>query len=571
MKPIRNKHYDVWPKRLPRSVSPPETTLWANLEISYRRFARRHAFIFFDRSITFANLFAEVEALAGWLHCVAGVRAGDRVAVCFQNSPQFAIAYYAVLRCDAVVVPVNTMNKSAEITHYITDPQARVAIVASDIASEWFAANDTLNETERLQHIVVGTYKDYFDEITAAPEAWRAWLTATPTLPACATHWRDAMNSATAASHAAPTPIGTADDLAVLPYTSGTTGLPKGCMHTHRTIMHNVVGGTAWANATHEIVSLAVVPMFHITGMLYGLHAPIYLGATSVLMPRWDRELAGHLISKHRVTSWTMIPTMIVDLLASPNVASFDLTSINYIGGGGAAMPQAVAEKLFSQFGLRFIEGYGLTETAAPSHSNPPDSPKQQCLGVPYMSTAALVINPETFVECDIDEPGEIVVHGPQVFKGYWRNEAATRDAFITIEDKSFFRTGDIGRVDSEGYFFIQDRLKRMINASGFKVWPVEVEALLYRHPAIQEACVIAARDAYRGETVKAVVVLRAENKDTTAESIVDWAHGAMAAYKAPRLVEFVDALPKNASGKVMWRALQEAEHARQATDALHK
>ncbi len=563
MKPIRNKHFDVWPRRLARSISPPETTLWANLDISRRRFPHRSAFIFFDRTITFAKLFAEVEALAGWLHHVAGVRAGDRVAVCFQNSPQFVIAYYAALRCDAVVVPVNTMNKAAEITHYITDPQARVAIVASDIATEWFAANEMLNSADRLQHVVVATYTDYFDDIAAAPVSWRAWLSATPTLPAYATHWREAMPVSTATAHIAPPPQGTPDDLAVLPYTSGTTGLPKGCMHTHRTIMHNVVGGAAWASATHEVVSLSVVPMFHITGMLYGLHAPIYLGSTSVLMPRWDRELAGLLISKHKVTSWTMIPTMIVDLLASPNVASFDLTSINYIGGGGAAMPQAVAEKLFTQFGLRFIEGYGLTETAAPSHSNPPDSPKQQCLGIPYISTTARVINPETFDECDIDEPGEIIVQGPQVFKGYWRNEAATREAFITIEGTSFFRTGDIGRVDADGYFFIQDRLKRMINASGYKVWPAEVEALLYRHPAIQEACVIAASDAYRGETVKAVIVLRAADKNVTADSIIDWAHSAMAAYKAPRLIEFVDTLPKNASGKVMWRALQESERER--------
>ncbi len=539
-------------------MSPPETTLWANLDITYRRYPQRTAFVFLDRSISFAMLYAEVEALAGWLHHVAGVRAGDRIPISFQNSPQFVIAYYAILRCDAVVVPVNAMNKAAEICHYITDPQARAALVASDIAHEWFAANEMLDASDRLQHVVVGTYTDYFNDLSAAPLAWQAWLSASSAMPAYATPWRDALAHARASNRAAPAPSGRADDLAVLPYTSGTTGLPKGCMHTHRSIMHNAVSGAAWSNATQETVSLSVVPMFHITGMLYGLHAPIYLGSTSVLMPRWDRELAGALISKHKVTSWTMIPTMIVDLLASPNVASFDLTSIVYIGGGGAAMPQAVAERLFTQFGLRFVEGYGLTETAGPSHSNPPDAPKQQCLGVPYMSCDARVVNPETFEECDIDEPGEIVMHGPQVFKGYWRNEAATLEAFIEIDGKSFFRSGDIGRVDADGYFFMQDRLKRMINASGFKVWPAEVEALLYRHPAIVEACVIAARDVYRGETVKAVVVLRATHQHTTAQNIIEWARENMAAYKAPRIVEFVEALPKNASGKVMWRALQE-------------
>jgi fatty-acyl-CoA synthase len=168
------------------------------------------------------------------------------------------------------------------------------------------------------------------------------------------------------------------------------------------------------------------------------------------------------------------------------------------------------------------------------------------------------VVSPDTLIECDIGEPGEILIHGPQVFKGYWRNESATKNAFIEIDGKQFFRSGDLGLVDEDGYFFIQDRIKRMINASGFKVWPAEVEALLFRHPAIQEACIIAAADRHRGETVKAVVVLRANAKQTTAEEIIQWAHDNMAAYKAPRVVEFVESLPKSGSGKVMWRALQE-------------
>jgi fatty-acyl-CoA synthase len=560
MKPIRTKHYDVWPKRLPKSIVAPDTTLWFNLDVSAKRYPNRIAFVFFDTTITFRALHAAVESLAGWLRNVAHVQSGDRVPLCMQNSPQFVIGYYAILRCDAVVVPVNPMNKAMELAHYITDPQAKVAICASDIADDWVQANASLPIDAQLKHLLVARYADMMSESAQnserCPIAWRGWLTAQSALPAYATQWRDAIG----AQVRAPGSNANADDLAVLPYTSGTTGLPKGCMHTHRTIMHNVIGGSLWGNATAETVSLAVVPMFHITGMLYGLHAPIYLGATAIIMPRWDRELAGYLISKHRVNSWTMIPTMIVDLLASPNANQFDLTSINYIGGGGAAMPQAVAEKLFTQFGLRFVEGYGLTETAAPSHSNPPDSPKLQCLGVPYVSTDARVVNPETLIECDVGEAGEILIHGPQVFKGYWRNDDATRAAFIEIEGKSFFRSGDLGRVDEDGYFFFQDRIKRMINASGFKVWPAEVEALLFRHPAIQEACVISTHDTYRGETVKAVVVLRDHAKQTTAEEIIAWAHDNMAAYKAPRIIEFVESLPKSSAGKVMWRALQERE-----------
>jgi len=353
----------------------------------------------------------------------------------------------------------------------------------------------------------------------------------------------------------------TSKDLAVLPYTSGTTGLPKGCMHTHASIMHNAVASNLWGNGSPENIVLAVVPMFHITGMVSVMHTSIRGSATLILMPRWDRELAGRLISSWRVTHWTNIPTMVIDLMASPNFEQFDLSSLVYIGGGGAAMPQAVAQRLFEQFGLRYIEGYGLTETAAPSHSNPPDAPKQQCLGIPFMSTDARVIDPETLAELGVGEQGEIIMHGPEIFQGYWKRPDATAAAFITLDGKRFFRSGDLGHVDQDGYFFLTDRLKRMINASGFKVWPAEVEALMFRHPAIQEACIIATRDSYRGESVKAVVVLRPAHRDQLSEAeLIGWCRENMAVYKVPRSVQFVDALPKSGSGKVMWRALQEAE-----------
>jgi len=306
------------------------------------------------------------------------------------------------------------------------------------------------------------------------------------------------------------------------------------------------------------------VPMFHITGMVSVMHSSIYIGATLVLMPRWDRDLAGRLISKWKITHWTNIPTMVIDLLGSPNMAQFDLTSLVNIGGGGAAMPEAVAQRLWEQFQLKYIEGYGLTETAAPSHTNPPDASKQQCLGIPFMSVDARVVDPETFQELPQGESGEIVMSGPQVFKGYWKRPDATASAFFERDGKSFFRSGDMGRIDEEGYFFMTDRLKRMINASGFKVWPAEVEALMFKHPAIQEACIISTKDAYRGESVKAVVVLRASHKgQVSTQDIIDWCRNTMAVYKVPRAVEFMDALPKSGSGKVMWRALQEAEMAK--------
>ncbi len=556
-------HFAHWPKRLPRELVIPQTSLWFNLEVSAARYPDKAAYLFFGQPLRYRELKAQAEAIAGWLQR-HGVEKGDRVVVYMQNCPQFAAALYGVLRADAVVVPVNPMNRADEFQHYITDAQAKVAICAGDLAAVVNDANQALPQDSRLAHVIVTHYADAMPagplEASEAPSAaMESWLREKPPLPqgsATFTRWLEVID----ARHAPGPHTAAPDDLALLPYTSGTTGLPKGCMHTHRTLMSNAVSGP-WSYASPEVTSLGVVPMFHVTGMLYSVLGNIYVGNTTVVMPRWDRELAGRLISKHRVTHWTCIPTMIIDLFGSPNYKSFDLSSLRYVSGGGAAMPHAVAERLRDEFGLTFVEGYGLTETAAPSHANPPERAKLQCLGVPYFGCDSRVVDPVTLQELPPGEVGEIITHGPMVFKGYWRHPEATAAAFVEFEGKPFFRTGDLGYMDDEGYFFMTDRLKRMINASGYKVWPAEVELLLYKHPAVQEACVIAARDAYRGETVKAVVVLRHEAKGKTSErEIVDWARDHMAAYKAPRIVEFVETLPKSGAGKVMWRLLQDRE-----------
>lgn len=564
------RHAAVWPARLPLRMNPPATPLWANLSISAWRYPEKVALVFMGKCWTYRELMAASEQMAGHLARL-GVRKGDRVLLDMQNCPQLVITHFAILRLDAVVVPVNPMNKAHELQHYITDPDVKVGVITADLAPELAQANAELPEQQRLAHMVVTQFTDVFDSQTLdpaeMPSAWKDWLLprrALPSLPGGQVHaWSDLMQQPHGQSLAAAQ--AGSEDLAVLPYTSGTTGLPKGCMHTHGTVMHNAVASGMWGSGTAENVTLCVVPMFHITGMVSLMHANIYLGATLVVMPRWDRDVAGHLISKWKVTHWTNIPTMVIDLLGSPHLEQYDLSSLVYIGGGGAAMPQAVAQRLLEQFGLRYVEGYGLTETAAPSHTNPPDQPKQQCLGIPFISVDSRVVDPDTLKELPVGESGEIVTHGPQVFKGYWKRPEATAAAFFEMDGKTFFRTGDMGRVDEQGYFFMTDRLKRMINASGFKVWPAEVEALMFKHPAIQEACIIATKDAYRGESVKAVVVLRASHKGQVSEQdIIDWCRDNMAVYKIPRAVQFADALPKSGSGKVMWRALQEVETAAQ-------
>lgn len=560
-------HHAFWPKRLPHQLTAPQTSLWMNLQISALRYPQKVALVFMGRTWTYSQLQLEAEMIASALRKM-GVQKGDRVVLDMQNCPQLVITHFAILRLDAVVVPVNPMNRMEELKHYILDPDTKVAVTTADLASELAAASNSLDISQRLQHLLVTQFTDAFDAVHVGPEEmpanWHDWLTTVHPLPSLAGGQVHAWASAIQGEVSLGPVTAQSEDLAVLPYTSGTTGLPKGCMHTHGTIMHNAMSSGLWANGTPENKCLCVVPMFHITGMVSVMHATIFMGAALILMPRWDRDLAGRLISKWKITHWTNIPTMVIDLLGSANMAQFDLTSLQNIGGGGAAMPEAVAQRLLDQFGLRYIEGYGLTETAAPSHSNPPDAPKKQCLGIPFMSVDARVVDPETLKELPQGESGEIVMSGPQIFKGYWKRPDATASAFFERDGKSFFRSGDMGRIDEEGYFFMTDRLKRMINASGFKVWPAEVEALMFKHPAIQEACIISTKDAYRGESVKAVVVLRSTHKGQVSEqNIIDWCRDTMAVYKVPRVVEFIDALPKSGSGKVMWRALQEAEMAK--------
>jgi fatty-acyl-CoA synthase len=305
--------------------------------------------------------------------------------------------------------------------------------------------------------------------------------------------------------------------------------------------------------------------MFHVTGM-QGMNATIQTGGTVLLLTRWDRECVTRQIERAGVTTFTAITTMLVDFLSNPGLDRHDLSSIMWLGGGGTAMPEAVARKLETAFGKPYIEGYGLSETMAPTHLNPPHRPKRQCAGIPIFDVDARVLDPDSFAECGPNQIGEIVVHGPQVFQGYWRQPEATAEAFLDHDGKRFFRTGDLGYHDEEGYFFITDRLKRMINASGFKVWPAEVEAMLSAHPDIQEVCVIGVRDPYRGETVKAVVVPTPEARGSLQpQAIIDWARERMARYKVPRAVELVAELPKTATGKVFWRKLKEEEDRRTA------
>ena len=562
---MSDRHLAHWPSGLPCHLTLPQTHLFHNAEVSAARYPDKPFLVFYDTLVTFRQFQQQAEHIAGFLQQVCGVKAGDRVLLYMQNSPQWILAFYGILRANAVVVPVNPMNRTDELRHYVHDSGATVAFVPQDLHAQAQPLVDVTGEEPsegKLQHLIVAAYSDYLQVPTDLPvpafvSAPRQAIDAPGV-----TLWSDML-----AHQRTPGPITTGpDDLCVMPYTSGTTGHPKGCMHTHRSAMSTLVGGVQWFARTQDSTYLAVLPLFHVTGLSGSMNGPLFVGATVVVLPRWDRDAAAQLIQRYRVTIWQAISTMVVDFLANPRIADYDISSIQAIRGGGAAMPKAVAQQLKDLTGLDYVEGYGMSETMAATHINPPHRPKPQCLGIPVFDVDARVVDPATFAELPPGEIGEIVVHGPQVMLGYWNNPQATADSFVMLDGKRFLRTGDLAQVDEDGYFFMVDRLKRMINASGFKVWPAEVEAMMYAHPAIQEVCVIAAHDERRGETVKALVVLRDAFKGQVSEqSIIDWSHDHMAAYKSPRIVQLVDSLPKSGTGKVQWRELQEQERSRAA------
>ncbi|MEJ9210946.1 long-chain fatty acid--CoA ligase [Bacillus smithii] len=546
-------HFSFWPTRVPKTLTVPKTNIFDNLAVSAKRFPQKNAIYYYGATYSYQQILEEAERIAGFLEKRLHVQKGDRVMLYMQNSPQFIISYYAISRINAIVVPINPMNTTEELRFYIQDAQIKTGIVSQEIY-DYVAP---LLEQTPLEQLVIACYHDYLPEEVDDPippvvaESRRLFSKQNHYL------WKDVLE----AGEKPECTLGNADDLAVMPYTSGTTGLPKGCLHKHISVQANTISGAYWDILTPNSVCFTTLPLFHVTGMIHSMHMPIFVGAEMIVLTRWDREYARKIIKKKQISHWVVISTMLIDFLANPLLKKEDVASLELIAGGGASLPAAVGEKLYKLTGLRYVEGYGLSETISHTHFNPPDRPKLQCLGVPSFDVDARIINPQTLEELDDGQEGEIVVHGPQVFVGYYNRTEDNEKSFLEIDGKKFFRTGDIGVRDEEGYYFIVDRLKRMINASGFKVWPTEVESYLYKHPAVQQACVVGIPDPKRGENVKAFIVLNEEYKGKmTEEELIRWSKEHMAAYKYPRFIEFRDSLPTTSSGKLLWRKLAEEE-----------
>jgi fatty-acyl-CoA synthase len=549
-------HHPHWPKGVPFELRVPQVTLIHYLQTAALRYPSKPAIIFCHEVMTYEELQRQVDCVASYLQQVLKVAHGDRVLLVSQNCPQFIVAFYACLRIGAAVVPVSPMSTLPEIEYYVGNSGAKVAFVAQDILPRVEPLLSGVGEPA-LEAIIVHTYSDNLPShsIDFLPEALRF---ASEFVASAGLH---SLKEILATKQTLQPVTLEPSDLAVLPYTSGTTGQPKGCHHTHSTVLASNLASQVWRGLHCDTVALCVAPMFHMLGMQSGMNVPITLGATIVMMPRWDAALAVELVERYRVTAWAAPPSMVIDFYAQPSAKVRDLSSLTVLSGGGATMPEAVAKMLSEKFGIFYNEAYGLSETASFLHANPPARGKRQCLGIPAQAVDSRIIDPTTLQELPRGEVGELVTHAAQVMKGYWRNEQADKEAFIDIDGKRFLRTGDLAMIDEEGYFFMRDRLKRMINASGYKVWPAEVEAMMYDHPAVHEACIIGVLDEKRGENVLALVVLKPAARGTLNEqALIDWCRERMAVYKAPRILRFVESLPKSSTGKIMWRELQEQE-----------
>lgn len=540
--------HPFWPQGLPAQLTVPQTSLWFNLGVAATRHPHKPAYIYCGGTTTYGRMRDEAEALAGWLQQRCGVGRGDRVLVMGQTSPQFATAVHAVFRADAVLVPVNPMYLADEVAHCARDSGARAIIVAQELFER---AAPLLGK--ELAHAIVFAYASAIDpaEAADAPD----WVRAAPAAVSSpfASAWADVI-----AARLPPRPHEAgADDHAVIAYTSGTTGKPKGVLHTHRSMAVTAMSAPIWRGDRPDTVVLGIAPMAHMMGLQAQVNTACYMGQTVVLQARWDPRTAVRLVRRYRVNHWGSSPAMLLDLMALPELDIADLASLGTIAGGGAPLPAAVNERLATQLKVRYLEGWGMTETASGTFFNPPLRTKPQCLGIPCFGVQARVMDPESGQPVPAGEVGELWVSGGQVMRGYWNRPDATAETIVEVDGQRFLRTGDLVRCDDEGYFFMVDRLKRMINVSGFKVWPAEVEALLHAHPAVQEACVIARQDSRHGESVVAAVVPRARHALGEAE-LIEWARGQMAAYKCPRAIVFMERLPRSATAKIDWRRVQE-------------
>ncbi len=561
-----------YPPDVPADVDVPAVPLTRLLDDAAASFPTTVALAFLGTRITYRDLKDSVDRFATALAGL-GVKKGDRLAIVLPNCPQNVIAFFAALRLGAVVVQNNPLYTEHELEHQLADCGAEV-VVCLDKTYPTVAA---VRQQTKVREVVVTSVVDYLptkDRLAlrlpiAKAKAARADISAR--IPKGAPVRSFLRLLTTARVPARQVPIDPKADLALLQYTGGTTGLSKGAMLTHHNLVANAHQNKLWLPDVRpgREVTLAVLPLFHAYGLTVCMTTTILLGGTLVLIPRFDLDRVFKAIDEHRPTLFPGVPPIYQALLGSPKLKQHDLKSIKACISGAMKLPVEVAEQFEKASGGRLVEGYGMTETSPSTHANPIfGKRKAGTVGLPLPGTACTIVDPDDATkEVPFGTPGELAIAGPQVFQGYWQRPEESAAAFTA---DGYVLTGDIAVMDDDGYFSIVDRKKELIIAGGFNVYPSEVEEVLFTHPAIADVCVVGVPDRYRGETVKAFVVLR-DGASLTADELTDFAAESLTAYKVPKLVEFRDALPRTVVGKVLRRVLLEEEKAKAAAPAAEE
>lgn len=548
-----------YPEQIPTTLESDFELLPIYLKKTATKYPNKKALNFLGKEMTFNEIYMQSLRFANYLRNL-GIKKGDRVAIMLPNSPQAVIAYYGILFADAIIVQTNPLYTERELEYQMNDSGA-TAIICLDLLIN--RVHSVKNNT-KLKHIFVTSVRDYLPFIKKVlyPLSKQPKAPEIPTDPSI--HQFNYIMKISA-----PVELelnsSSVDDVAILQYTGGTTGFPKGVMLTHKNLASNTLMSEKWLYKSRkgEEKILTVLPFFHVYGMTACMNLSIMCAYEMIIIPRFDPSLMLEAIKKYRPTLFPGAPTMYIALLNHPDLSKYDISCIHSCLSGSSSLPVEVQEQFEKVTGGKLVEGYGLSEASPVTHSNFLwDRRVTGSIGVPWPSTDAKIVSLETGEELPVREIGELIVSGPQVMKGYWNRPEETA---ATLKD-GWLYTGDLGYMDEEGFFYIVDRKKDMIIAGGFNVYPRDVEEVLYEHEAVQETVVIGVPDPYRGETVKAFIVLK-EGKTVTEGELDEFSRKYLAAYKVPRQYEFRKELPKTAIGKILRRQLVEEEKQRSAKE----
>ncbi|NLE76493.1 MAG: long-chain fatty acid--CoA ligase [Chloroflexi bacterium] len=546
---------------VPARIDYPQVPVDHFVTDSTNKYPDNTALIFYNRKLTYRQFESLVDRFAAGLQAL-GVQKGDRVAVHLPNCPQHPIAYYGVLRAGGIVVPCNPLYVARELEHQLLDSGAQIIVTLSS----FYGTVQQVRQSAGLRHVIVARIKDYFPPLLA--------LLFTLLKEKKEGHYVDISGDADTifftdfVKNAPPKPKPVEvlpEDTGVLMYTGGTTGVPKGAQLTHRNLLANALQTRHWVSDVQPgaEVLLTALPLFHSFGMTTCMNLAAVSGAAMLLIPN-PRDIKNVLtnINKHQPTLFPGVPTMYVAINNHPEIAKYNVRSVRACISGAAPLPVEVQTKFQDLTGAKLVEGYGLSEATPVTHANPIQGQnKIGTIGLPFPDTEAKIVDLDTGEqELPSGEIGELVVRGPQVMKGYWNMPTETTN----VLRNGWLHTGDIARMDEQGYFSVVDRKKDMIIAGGFNIYPRDIEEVLYEHPKVKEVVAAGVPDAYRGETVKAYVVLK-DGQTATEEELIEFCRQNLAKYKVPRAIEFRSELPKTMVGKILRRALVEEERRKQA------